>query len=180
MPGEPSIGAMVEELAPFAGSAEDLSGTNAVVKLARSAWSRAMTGVELSRMESRQLLVYFGINHVRDHLLADLIDPDVSTLEGFEDIFLGKTGSPPDRERLARAGLAMTNLASFYEEETDDVADMAPILCCLAWVLWMMGGDMDKVHESLATAVRVAPDYALANLMILLILVAKVKPRWAV
>lgn len=179
MSGGPSIGAMIEELVPFVGSAEDLTGSNPVVKLARMAWNRALTGVELSRMESRQLLVYFGINHVRDHLLADLIDPDACTLEGFEDIFLGKTGSPPDRKLLARAGLTMTNLARFYEEETDNVEDMAPILCCLAWVLWMMGGDMEKVHESLAAAVRIAPDYALANLMILLILVAKVKPRWA-
>lgn len=172
----PSIGEMIAELSPFAGVVEDL--TSPIMVTARVAWEHAMTGVELTRAQSRQLLVYLGIDVLRDRLIADVINPDAATQQDMDDVFLGKIGSPPPQARIHAAAQLIARLAEHYDNKIDSIKDTAPALAILAWMVWMQGGQTENVKEALIMGAAVDPSYELTTLLFGLIIVKERKPRW--
>lgn len=174
----PGIGAMADELRPYAGPEGSMATDNPVMQQARSMWRELRSGKTFSHTEKRQMLVYFGITQIRDRLLSDLIDPTITTLTEFEDVFLGLPGKEPDRVSLAQTGILMVDLAETFDEDIDDIADVAPILTSIAWVLWMSGADNQKVASALQVALRADRNYVTANLLATFIVLYGQRPRW--
>lgn len=175
MSSGPSIGTMIEELRPFVG--DGISLKHPIVSQARSAWEYALTGAPQTREQSRQLLVYFGIEVLRDRLLADVVNPAARTSQDYDEVFLG-SDTRPDIQRLAKAGHVLTEIARCFEEDVDKVQDMASSLSCVAWIMWMMGGSQENVNLALKSAMYADPKHPLAQVLAVLILSAKAKPRW--